>query len=65
MAMDEKETGRQAEGERVMKTYSHGLITAVLRRKIPQSEAAALLAGSVAPDLPLGLLTVGYELDRG
>lgn len=47
-----------------MQTYSHGLITAVLRRKIPQSDATALLAGSVAPDLPLGLLSVGYVLDR-
>jgi membrane-bound metal-dependent hydrolase YbcI (DUF457 family) len=51
-----------------MQTYSHLLITAVLRRKIqpqaPESQGTALLAGSVLPDLPLGLLSIGYVIDR-
>ena len=51
-----------------MQTYSHGLMTAVLQphlrhQAIPQQQSA-LLAGSVVPDLPLGLLTLGYLLDR-
>ncbi|MCP4425706.1 MAG: hypothetical protein GY803_14515 [Chloroflexi bacterium] len=51
-----------------MQTYSHWLITAVLRPKIQrkraQKQSAALLAGSVLPDVPLMLLSVGYALDR-
>ena len=51
-----------------MQTYSHLLATAVLRSKIqPQtaeSQGKALLAGSVLPDLPLALLSIGYVIDR-
>ena len=50
-----------------MQTYSHFLVTAVLQRAFkPQSaqDRAALLAGSVAPDLPLALLSLGYVVDR-
>ena len=51
-----------------MQTYSHGLITAVLRPTIQRQKAAAhgnaLLAGSVAPDIPLGMLSLGYLIDR-
>lgn len=50
-----------------MQTYSHFLVTAVLQRALkPQSakDGAALLAGSVAPDLPLALLSLGYVVDR-
>jgi hypothetical protein len=47
-----------------VQTYSHLLITAVLGRNVFRGKRTALLAGSVAPDLPLGLLTVGYVLDR-
>ena len=47
-----------------MQTYSHLLLTAVLRPKIQPDETAALLAGSVLPDFPLGLLSIGYVLDR-
>lgn len=50
-----------------MQTYSHFLVTAVLQ-KVTKSEStkdgAALLAGSVAPDLPLALLSLGYVIDR-
>ncbi|GJM40696.1 MAG: hypothetical protein DHS20C20_09780 [Ardenticatenaceae bacterium] len=50
-----------------MQTYSHFLLTAVLKHatkpQSPKSEAA-LLAGSVASDLPLGLLSLGYIVDR-
>lgn len=47
-----------------MHTYSHWLITAVLRPNIQREETKALLAGSVTPDIPLGLLSMGYVLDR-
>lgn len=46
-----------------MKTYSHGLVTAVLPTSHPHQKQA-LLAGSVLPDVPLMLLSVGYVLDR-
>jgi hypothetical protein len=51
-----------------MQTYSHLLLTAALQPKIQGHDAnrqpAALLAGSVLPDIPLGLFSVGYVLDR-
>ena len=47
-----------------MQTYSHLLLTAVLRLKTNPDETYALLAGSVLPDVPLGLISVGYMLDR-
>jgi membrane-bound metal-dependent hydrolase YbcI (DUF457 family) len=50
-----------------MQTYSHFLLTAVLQKAtIPNDPEAAsgLLAGSVAPDIPLALLSVGYVVDR-
>ncbi len=50
-----------------MQTYSHFLLTAVLQQAIaPQKPQlkSSLLAGSVAPDVPLALLSVGYLLDR-
>lgn len=48
-----------------MQTYSHLLWTAALRpQRQPPDAQAALLAGSVLPDVPLALLTIGYLLDR-
>lgn len=51
-----------------MQTYSHALVTAVLQpllqKEADAADRAALLAGSVLPDAPLALLTVGYVLDR-
>lgn len=47
-----------------MQTYSHLLLTAVLRPKIRDDETRALLAGSVLPDVPLVLLSLGYVFDR-
>lgn len=47
-----------------MQTYSHLLLTAVLRPNLPRPETQALLAGAVMPDVPLGLLSVGYVVDR-
>ncbi|GIK57458.1 MAG: hypothetical protein HND44_13165 [Chloroflexi bacterium] len=47
-----------------MQTYSHLLLTAVWRPKIRDDETRALLAGSVLPDLPVVLLSLGYLLDR-
>jgi hypothetical protein len=48
-----------------MQTYTHGLLTAVLTPKhLTADSQAALLVGSMAPDVGLGLLTVGYLLDR-
>jgi hypothetical protein len=51
-----------------MQTYSHWLLTAALQRHLKTrsepNRARALLAGSVVPDLPLALLTLGYLLDR-
>lgn len=50
-----------------MQTYSHFLLTATLQKAIAPNNAAAasgLLAGSVAPDIPLGLLSLGYVVDR-
>ena len=51
-----------------MRTYSHLLSTAWLgnrlkRRGVPV-DSAALLAGSVLPDLPLTLISIGYVVDR-
>ncbi|MBK8903513.1 MAG: metal-dependent hydrolase [Anaerolineaceae bacterium] len=49
-----------------MQTPSHFLLTAVLARKAPSltqtGSKISLLAGSILPDLPLVLLTLGYEL---
>lgn len=51
-----------------MQTYSHFLITAVLRHRIQRQQAdlpgKALLLGSVMPDIPLFLLTAGYIISR-
>ncbi len=50
-----------------MQTYSHFLLTAVLHRFSKPADPDAvsgLLAGSVAPDIPLGLLSLGYVVDR-
>lgn len=46
-----------------MQTYSHLLLTAVLRPTQSHSKKA-LLAGSVLPDVPLMALSIGYVLDR-
>jgi membrane-bound metal-dependent hydrolase YbcI (DUF457 family) len=49
-----------------MQTPSHFLLTAVLAHKAPSltqtGSKISLLAGSILPDLPLVLLTLGYEL---
>ena len=49
-----------------MQTPSHFLLTAVLAQKAPTTRYAphlsALLIGSVLPDIPLLLLTLGYEI---
>lgn len=51
-----------------MQTYSHFLITAVLGSQLRQKKQAApdraFLWGSALPDVPLGLLSLGYVLDR-
>jgi len=51
-----------------MQTYSHFLLTAVLQPRLQPEKSeqlnAALLAGSVLPDVPLALLSVGYVFDR-
>jgi hypothetical protein len=51
-----------------MQTYTHWLLTAVLQsrlqNKVVPMQKDALLAGSIAPDLPLGVMTIGYLLDR-
>lgn len=48
-----------------MRTYTHGLLTAVLSPKhLPPADQTALVVGSMAPDVGLGLLTVVYVLDR-
>jgi len=47
-----------------MQTYSHLLITAVVNEKLKQKGVAvvskALLLGSIAPDIPLILITIGF-----
>lgn len=49
-----------------MQTQSHFLMTAVLAKKLPSltqtHSKVALLIGSILPDLPFTLLTVGYEI---
>lgn len=49
-----------------MQTPSHFLLTAVLNRQLAQREiplaSKALLIGSVLPDIPFFLLTVGFEI---
>ncbi len=50
-----------------MQTYSHFLLTAVLQKAFAPHDPEAssgLLAGSMAPDIPLGLLSLGYVVDR-
>ena len=51
-----------------MQTYSHLLITAVLRDQLIKRDIAqpgrAFLVGSVLPDVPLLLLTIGYMAVR-
>ena len=50
-----------------MQTYSHYLLTAALHKvtkpKAPEA-ASGLLSGSVAPDVPFALLSLGYVIDR-
>jgi len=49
-----------------MQTPSHFLLTAVLNRQLAQRDipvaSKALLVGSVLPDIPFLLLTVGFEI---
>jgi hypothetical protein len=49
-----------------MQTPSHFLLTAVLAHKAPAANQtihkSAFLVGSILPDLPLLLLTIGYEI---
>ena len=49
-----------------MRTFSHFLLTAGvgdrLRKRQPSIHLRAFLVGSVLPDLPLALLTVGYVI---
>ena len=47
-----------------MRTFSHFLLTAVFNPKRANTDTAALLTGSVAPDVPLMLLSIGYVVDR-
>ena len=47
-----------------MRTYSHFLLTAVFNPKRAKANTTALLAGSIAPDVPLVLLSLGYIIDR-
>ncbi len=50
-----------------MQTYSHLILTAVLRRKLRQAGIEAnrsILAGSVLPDVPLIILSAGYVIHR-
>jgi len=48
-----------------MQTYSHLLITAVVNERLRSKKVAvaskALLLGSIAPDVPLILITIGYD----
>ena len=47
-----------------MNTFSHLIINAALRKKADRSDIprSAFLLGAVAPDVPLGLLSVGFIL---
>ena len=51
-----------------MQTYSHFLITAVFRDRMEHKKVVlsgkALLLGSVLPDVPLFLLTIGFMISR-
>jgi membrane-bound metal-dependent hydrolase YbcI (DUF457 family) len=51
-----------------MQTYSHLVWTVLLGKKLEERglevDREALWAGSVAPDVPLVLLSVGYVVDR-
>ncbi len=51
-----------------MQTYSHFLITAVVSNQLHQKKQGhpgqAFLCGAALPDVPLGLLSLGYLLDR-
>ena len=51
-----------------MQTYSHFLLTALLRKKLHDKEIVdtpkSLLIGSYLPDVPLGIITIGYIIDR-
>lgn len=51
-----------------MQTYSHFLLTAVLRDQLIKRDIAqpgrAFLVGSVLPDVPLLLLTIGYAASQ-
>ena len=51
-----------------MQTYSHLLLTTVLGQRMRQKTGVdpglAFVAGAVLPDVPLGLLSVGYVVDR-
>ncbi|HSH01825.1 MAG TPA: hypothetical protein VLL52_04840 [Anaerolineae bacterium] len=51
-----------------MRTYTHGLLTAVLGRKLAEKGVAvdekAFLAGAVVPDIPFLVLSSWYSFDR-
>ncbi len=50
-----------------MRTYSHFLVTALIGERLKSRtrlRLGAFLAGSVAPDVPLFLLTIGYYFYR-
>lgn len=48
-----------------MQTYTHWLLTAVWQQQTGQpKEKTAVLTGSVMPDVPLTLLSIGYIIDR-
>ena len=51
-----------------MRSYTHFLMTAVIRRRLAAGQAdvppATFLLGSVLPDLPLVLLSAGFLLQR-
>jgi hypothetical protein len=51
-----------------MQTYSHFLMTALLRHVLHRRRVAepgkAFLTGSISPDVPLALFSAGYVVDR-
>lgn len=47
-----------------MNTYSHYLTTRLLKKHVGEKGIGPMLLGSVMPDVPLGLLTLGYWLSR-
>ena len=48
-----------------MQTYSHFLATAVAsKNKSVNQSKIPLLAGSISPDIPLAIISIGYIIDR-